>query len=321
MITFIFGVQDLGRMRFAISPMWELVRSLVALRDPSMAAQHVAWLRGLDGRLGDLDLRPVIELVPPHGYQPDFLTPPPSGPLGSIEEDLEALRATPAERILEEMEIFAASHPRTRYARRWFDDPRGQAGRTADTLAAFWDRGLADRWPRVRALLEADLAHRARRLTEDGPAAVLSDLHRCVRCIGNRVEVQSPWELEVDLGGRGLLLMPSAFAWERPVTVTRAPWQPTLVYPARGVATLWEEGEGGRAGLDAVLGRTRSALLEALDAPRSTGELARRLGITPGGASQHLAALRAAGLVQGRRDGRLVLYVRTPVADELVKSA
>jgi DNA-binding transcriptional ArsR family regulator len=111
--------------------------------------------------------------------------------------------------------------------------------------------------------------------------------------------------------------VPSAFGWERPFSITDAPWQPTLIYPARGVAMLWEPGEPAPDGVAALVGRTRAELLAALDAPRSTTELAACLGVSPGGASQHLSVLRAAGLVTGRREGRSVLYVRTPLADSL----
>ena len=80
MVRFVFTVEDLARTRFAISPMWELERSLLALRDPSTAALHVPWLRSLSGRLDGIALEPVIALLPPRGYSPDFLTPPPNGP-------------------------------------------------------------------------------------------------------------------------------------------------------------------------------------------------------------------------------------------------
>src|SRR4051812_1700888 len=110
MVTYVFGVEDLARTRFAISPMWELARSLVALRDPSTAALHLPWLRGLSGRLGDLDMRRAVELVPPREYMPDFLTPPPAGPLGDIEQGLHALRATTATQIREDMLRFRRSH-------------------------------------------------------------------------------------------------------------------------------------------------------------------------------------------------------------------
>jgi DNA-binding transcriptional ArsR family regulator len=39
--------------------------------------------------------------------------------------------------------------------------------------------------------------------------------------------------------------------------------------------------------------------------------------VSPATASHHLTALRDAGLVTSRRDGRSVLYTRTPLGDAL----
>ena len=111
------------------------------------------------------------------------------------------------------------------------------------------------------------------------------------------------------------MLIPSAFSATRPFVIDRAPWQPTVIYPARGIATLWDDASPAPDGLARLLGRTRAAVLADLAAPRSTTELAQRLSLSPGGASHHLIALRDAGLVTGRRDGRSVLYVRTALAD------
>jgi DNA-binding transcriptional ArsR family regulator len=53
----------------------------------------------------------------------------------------------------------------------------------------------------------------------------------------------------------------------------------------------------------------RLRLLDALrDGERSVGDLAAILGVPLPNASQHLAVLRAAGLVDGRRDGTSVRY-------------
>jgi DNA-binding transcriptional ArsR family regulator len=299
--------------------MWELVRSLQALRDPASAALHLPWLRTLSGRLGDLDLRPAVALVPPRGFSPDFLTPPPSSPLGDVAEDLAALRATTAAQVRRDMEFFDRSHGNTAaITAPWVAHPRRNVTRLADTLAEYWARAIEPSWPRIRALLDADLAHRSRRLTEGGIARLFADLHPLVRWRGDQLEVDIAFTDTVELGGRGLLLMPSAFMWSRPGAISEPPWQPTVIYPARGIATLWEEGDRAPAGLARVIGEARARLLQQLDAPRSTTELARRTGLTPGGASQHLTALRGAGLVTGRREGRLVLYVRTPLADALV---
>ena len=318
MIRFVFGVEDLARTRLAVSPGWELARSLVALRDPSTAALHVPWLRSISGRLSGIALERAVALIPPRGYVPDFLTPPPAGPLGDIRQDLAALRATPLEQVRHDMRLFAGEHPGTRVAEPWLAEPARELALLADVLEAFWERAVAPAWPRILAFLEADLAHRARRLAEAGPAALLGGLHPGVVWADGHLDVTSVHEAIVELGGRGLVLMPSAFTWAAPSTIDLDPWQPTLVYPARGIATLWDEGARAPDGLARLLGATRAAVLADLDAPRSTTELARRLDISPAGASHHLVALRDAGLVTARRDGRAVLYARTPTADALL---
>ena len=312
----------MARTRFAISPMWELAHSLQALRDPSRAAIHLPWLRSLSGRLGDLDLKPIVALVPPRGYTPDFLTPPPGGPLGEIEDELAAVAATPAETVRAELEVFARVSGAAEIAAPWLAEPEEQLARAVATLREFWARALAPRWPRIRAMLDADIAHRARRLTDGGPAALFDDLlPERVRWRGDRLEIEISFSSERDLGGRGLLMIPSAFQWPGPSVISRAPWQPSLIYPARGLSVLWDEGSSSQDGLGRVIGAARARLLELLDAPRSTTDLARLSGLTPGGVSQHLTALRGAGLVCSRREGRSVLYMRTPVADALLSGA
>jgi ArsR family transcriptional regulator, zinc-responsive transcriptional repressor len=54
---------------------------------------------------------------------------------------------------------------------------------------------------------------------------------------------------------------------------------------------------------------TRLAVLESLmDKPKRVGELMDLLGIEQSLLSHHLALLREAGLVEGHRDGKSVLY-------------
>ena len=319
MIRFEFSVEDLARTRFAISPMWEAVRSLVALRDPSTAALHVPWLRSLSGRLGGIALEPAAALIATRGYSPDFLTPPPAGPLGSVEDDLAALRRTPVKWIRRDIELFRSARQRSRIAATWLDHPRREVTRVADTLEAYWHRAVEPAWPRIRAFLDADIAHRARRLAEGGPADLFAGLHPGVAWAGDHLDVTSDHTATIDLRGRGLLLMPSAFQWARPATIDQPPWQPTLIYPARGIATLWDDGAQAPDGLARLLGATRAAALADLDAPRSTTDLARRLSISAANASHHLTALRDAGLITGRREGRTVLYVRTATGDALAR--
>ena len=57
--------------------MWELVISTRVLRDPASAPLHMPWARASSERVRALDLLPLFALVPPRGYLPDIVTPPP----------------------------------------------------------------------------------------------------------------------------------------------------------------------------------------------------------------------------------------------------
>lgn len=67
---------------------------------------------------------------------------------------------------------------------------------------------------------------------------------------------------------------------------------------------------GGRARLFRILGaETRQRIIDLLTSgPLPVSEIARRLGVSQPAASQHLAALREAGLVTDRREGQQVRY-------------
>ena len=105
----------------------------------------------------------------------------------------------------------------------------------------------------------------------------------------------------------------------KPASIIGGGWQPTLFYPARGIALLWEpEPEEGPEALARLVGGTRARLLASLSVPRSTTELASALELSAGGVSEHLTVLRDSGLVCGEREGRSVLYLRTRLAEQLL---
>ena len=196
--------------------------------------------------------------------------------------------------------------------------------RIADALMSYWNSILATSWPKLRDLLEGDILHRGRQLASGGATRLFSDLHPTVRWSGVSLLLQGPCQTRLELGGAGMLLMPGAFAWPSVLTITAPPHRPTLVYPARGVATLWGDAHTEMTptlGLSRLMGAQRAALLASLSTPTTTSELARRLEMTAGGISQHLAVLRDAGLVRSSRSGRLVLYVRTPLGEDLAAIA
>jgi DNA-binding transcriptional ArsR family regulator len=112
--------------------------------------------------------------------------------------------------------------------------------------------------------------------------------------------------------------MPSV--WTRPAVAIG--WkQPTLVYPLR--SSSWaQEDPGGNCHdrLAAVLGMTRARVLRALVSEHTTTELARALRISPATASTHAAALRGAGLVTTRRDGKAARHALTELGQAVVSA-
>ncbi|WP_053694356.1 ArsR/SmtB family transcription factor [Streptomyces sp. WM6372] len=80
--------------------------------------------------------------------------------------------------------------------------------------------------------------------------------------------------------------------------------------PSRGVCTP----EADPAGVSES-SAPRARLPGLLGEPLPTVEIARRFGVTPSAVSRHLRVLHATGLVSRARDGRQVLYRRSPLGD------
>jgi DNA-binding transcriptional ArsR family regulator len=115
--------------------------------------------------------------------------------------------------------------------------------------------------------------------------------------------------------------MPSAYTWPAVAAIVDEPWQPTIVYPARGIADLWQHAAPPPDALARLLGRTRALLLAGLDRPASTATLAALHGLSPSGTSKHLTAMRDAGLITGTRHGHEIRYARTRLGTELSRAA
>ena len=317
MIEYRFGPDDLGRVRFAISPLFELASSRQVLRDPARHSIHEPWAKAAAERVADLDLSLLDAVIPEGPYLPDFVTPPPERPRARLAAELPRVRATDPARIALELGWAYPGRRPPPAARILLSDPEAGLKRLTAVMAAYWERALEPWWDRVCGLLEADIAYRGARLAEGGPLAAFGDLHGDVEWRDGVLEVNRAYEASVDLGGRGLLLLPAVFAWPRVWAMTDPPWQPTLVYAPRGVGLLWERPQRPADALAELLGRRRAQVLAELAVPQTTQELAARLQASAGGVSEHLGVLRRAGLIAGRRDGRSVIYERTRTGDDL----
>jgi DNA-binding transcriptional ArsR family regulator len=318
--------EDLTMSRFAVSPLWELIQALRLLpggsRQPGEPVLRPWLLRARDryralARETDLG---VIRALNPPSWGADFLAPVPASVHTTIGDLLDQVRSTPADQARREVTAALARQPRV--------DPRVErilasdrvTGYVADVLGAAWRALLEPEWRTLRAILERDVVYRAGQLASKGWAAALTDLHADLSWHQGRIELNR-WATDdhADLGGRGLLFIPSVFIWPGLALSLDPPWPPALIYPARGVSALWEQpGQTGPGtALHRLLGSSRAAILLALEDPASTTQLTATLGQSLGGIGDHLAVLREAGLVARARSGRSVLYRRTPVGDAL----
>jgi len=323
-LRFPLEAADLLRSRFAVSPLFEfasLVRTLATARSP-----QVPWVDRLVPEFTRLrtedDVFAAILALNSRHHGPAFTSPPPKGMAQSIDDDLTAVRSTPLAQARREIRDCLARRPTGE--KRVLAVLRSPAvvDRIADALDRSWRSLFAAEWLRLRAICERDVLHRSAELGRSGWAAAFGGLPRTRwRAGALEVSVAGPVRT-VPLGGEGLLLVPSVFVWPGVAAFADDPWPKAIVYPARGVGALWEGPTGGGTGaLGELVGRSRARLLGFLDTPTSTTALARATGLATGAVGDHMAVLRRAGLVDGTRAGRSVLYRRTALGDAVAAVA
>lgn len=315
-----------------MSPMWETVTSLRTLTTSDRALHlHRPWCEWLRPRLDQVDLALLTTLVRPAGYVPDFLVPSPVRRSASFESALRQVRAADPAEVAWQLRHLA-DHPlaargpqraeRRRLLQKLAARPDAGLGRITAALEQYWSVALAPHWTRLQALLRFDIAFRLEQLADEGLQVLLRNLHPSVSYTGSTLRIVKYYDGDADLSGRGLLLVPCAFAWPDVLVLTAEPNVPTVSYSPRGIGTLWERaGTNDGSALAEVIGRTRAALLSQLDLPMSTTALASALALSPPTLSAHLQALNRAGIVAARREGRAVLYTRTDLGTRLLAGA
>ncbi|WP_433531557.1 ArsR/SmtB family transcription factor [Micromonospora sp. CA-263727] len=327
MLKIHFSGEDILRTRVApaADPVWEVVLSLHLLpgqsRDPLLAGWRREVMRDLRRQEDADSLRLLFALSPPRGYFPDFLTPYES--VGGFEAGMEALRRTPVALLHRDLTRLASGRRLPATAAALARGEPDALDQLATTMSRYRELALGPYWPRVQAAVEADRARRARAVLDGGIQGLLTSLRPGVRWESGVLEIPNyPNSRELYLQGRGLLLVPSFFCAVTPVALVDPELPPVLVYPVDRLGGLAPAEPGapdaGREALAALLGRTRAAVLASTEDGSSTGELARRLRISPAAASQHTSVLRNAGLLVSHRDRNTVLHTLTPLGRALL---
>ncbi|WP_406215939.1 ArsR/SmtB family transcription factor [Streptomyces decoyicus] len=318
MIRIHFTTADFAQVRFAPrpAPLQELNVALMKMCRPDDELLFGRWRRRLLRSLPPAVL-PLRDVVPAEAA-PAFL----DVFSDTLKEGADTVRATRPDLVRSEMERV--------YARQASPAPlwirglhRGDAEAwqlLVRAQRAAFDTALRPVWPLVQDLHQREFLRHALAVAEHGIGAALAALVPGSRVHESGWELDAPYEQDIELRGRGVLLLPT-FHWTGRPLISHLPGRPlTVTYPAGpGVPLPSAESDDTDDALAGVLGRTRVEILLLLADEHTTSALARRLAVSNATVSAHTAALRGAGLITTVRAGRAVLHRRTALGSLLVR--
>ncbi|WP_424887622.1 ArsR/SmtB family transcription factor [Streptomyces sp. XH2] len=298
------------------APLLELCLAFAALQRHDVPPEQARWrrraLRGLPRAA-----HPLFRLVTPQGVGPLFLDPPSEG----FEEGLESVLATPRARVRAELRrVCATGLPATPWLRSVADHDRSAWHELELALRAGHRHVIRRDWTRLASGFRAETAWRARVIAQQGLQAAITSLAPGTRWRGTTLEADLPRDAEITLHGQGIVLLPT-FSWTRHLLAAPQPdGRVLLVYPAVTPLSLHPLGPAGDP-LVTLLGSTRAHILSLLVHRRTTTDLARQLTMSLSTASTQTKALRYAGLVHSRREGKAVWHCCTPLGLDLLVHA
>ena len=311
------GAADLARVRVADVPHPAATVSLAcqALRDPATAVRLPALAHRMETAAPLV--RPLHHLVPSHGLMPDFLTP--SDGLESLEAGLDAIRSTAPHRVRAQVATAYAHVPVTPMRRRFAAADPEVLDIVVTALRHYFQSVLAPCWPVLVRARRHDVDETGRRFARSGVDGVLAALPKGLRWRPPALEVDT-WPTagtrDVHLDGGGLLLVASPFAGPRPRVLVQPGRPAFVVYRTGSPLTVTPPRAGA---VHRLLGHTRAEVLRRVAEPgrHTTSSLARDAGISPSSSSEHLAVLRAAGLVTSHRSGGTMVHRATDPGTDL----
>jgi DNA-binding transcriptional ArsR family regulator len=324
MIEIRLAADDFTRVRLGFSPLVEAIDSLKILHSGHVHPLHRRWADDARERLRGLDTTLLWAITPPRWAA---LTPPLdlSG-AASIPQQLRLIAGWPPHQLRAELENIWRGLPMPAAAQEMiFDGPAG-ARRLAAALATYWDTAIAPHWNQMRAVLEADIAYRARQAALGGISAMMNDLHPKLRLDRSSIRLDKPASRAYDMAGKGLLLMPSIFGGLNLSYDLAGPGTPLIVYRPRGLGVVWQKNGAGTSAdgedpVGALMGKGRTAILRSAALPATTTDLARELRLSGATVSVHLSILQRCGMLTSWRSGRRVFYQQTPLASTILAAA
>jgi DNA-binding transcriptional ArsR family regulator len=309
------GIDELVGSRFTISPLTETVAALTTLagQDPipglrRWADQHRPAYRER------LAADPVMDAFVEAGMRPRWmahlLSLPPQRGDRTFQDELRRLREVPLALARRDLAVGGRLAPPLR--------SRDLVTRAAELLEWVWTETVRPDWPRRRQIFEADIVTRSAKLGAGGWASALDGMRKGMRWLGDgRLQINAYDNPPRTITGAELLFVPTTSS--RGWVGCAEPCRYAITYPCAGMLAD-EEPPTGQPALAQLIGPVRAQILGALAEPRSTSQLVALSGYGLGSVGRHLKVLRDAGLVQRRRAGRSVLYLRTPLGDRVMAS-
>lgn len=327
MLRIHFLPEDLPRTHVAATadPLWEAVLGLQLLHNGEGRLIFQGWRRHVRSRPSRRAAEAtLLSLCQPRGAIADLLTPA-TGVLG-LEAGLDAVRSTPRRRIHRDLVHLAAHGRLPSWTRRLADGDRQALDHVAAALRSWHGLATAPYQDRIDRLLDLDRAVRLRDARLGGPERMLAGLPALLRWEPPVLVTHYPYDRDIYLNGRGLVLLPSFFCWRLPITLIDPELPPVLAYPVEHQVGWLDRPDppdvGTRPALTALLGTTRAAVLDTVAlGPISTSGIAESVRISAPSASEHAAVLREAGLIITRRDGNSVLHSLSKTGAVLLSGA
>lgn len=314
---------DRTSITVSLSPMLSVLSLLTdALR--GRYAGMPAWLRRpTEKALAVAERAAIAPLAAPgRCVVPDVVVPISPGADTSVHEQIDCLHATPADRVLHDIErAFGTDVPP-----RWrpvVDAPERWLRGYAHSLAAAWQI-LAPLWQHMDGSLHREIERVAVATVRRRHDVLLSELSRHIALRNTSLHLPDHEPTHVTLRGRPLVLAPMIAGSASMITGLDHADCVWIGYPLPALADTATDPSAERAGaaaknaLSLILGQHRATILQLAGRPLNMGEIADRLYYTPGTLTYHCNHLVKAGLVQRVRDGRRILLVRTDRGDTLL---
>jgi DNA-binding transcriptional ArsR family regulator len=324
MLRIHFTADDIARTTVAANtdPLWEVVLSNFRLHDRDRPPAYRAWrqhLRDNQTPQAVAGARLLSVIAPMGPYFPDFLTPYEAR--HGLEDGLEALMGTPRRELQGQLARLSSISSLPSWTASLASGQTETLARVSATLRAYSEAVITPHRNVIQVTVAADHAHRLRQLTSGGLEKLFESLRPIMRWNSPVLEVSYVNDRDLYLNGRGLRLVPSYFCGTRPVALADPALPPTLAYPIAAEYHWADTVRSGTAALDALLGRTRAAVLRTVSIGATTTELARLLDTSLASASRHASILRNAGLVISHRYGTSVLHALTPLGEDLLHAS